>query len=1776
LEPLAPSSDPATAAVVTDATSELHTLDPQEHQRLARFCSLASCLLAIVRGFCSCVQPADRAAIASMARRLLQLLLAVQRRASGGLPAAGDSSDGSRVELAYRAVQLALLAVAAAAEAGMEEESEGGGLSAAAKAALEAAAACLRMDSLPRWHAAQLLHAVSAVVRTSALPGPAAAALQQPLVDAWPSLVAALARLRVSPHADVVAAAAGALLAALRQGEGTPAGSVAAGQLVREFEQLQEQLESASAISDDQGDSSSSEDMAEEEDEQPATAAGGGSGSTHTPPTGSQPQRVTAFNLALLQAWVEAGAAPPPAALLGASTSTTLLRSAAGADTKAAAVAPHDADLALICVRLLAALLRRACVAAKAGAGDDDGALQLLQAAGDGLHLAFNTAAHPAPLRQGALQAAMAAARAAPDGPLRLAAAARVAAMAGQAAASPDAPLRMAAVSAAGTAAQALLQTTRAGGDASARSAVLGVASWLVALASDLEPAVAAAAQRAVGSLALPIYLLAAAADGSYGVEQESPPHEVPAITVACDPLAPAGREAIALQRQLRGFRPGQLAAVFEDVLQASPSLNLLTKQPAVGADGAWLAGPQLLQLARELPVLPAASTEAADGTAGGAAPKPDQQHQQPPPRGAGHHRAPALDPDRMTSCSEAAWYLAQEAARHCISARMKTHLGGPTQSFAALEKLLQGALARLQAAAGGGDGMAAAEAPQLRQRHGAGHLLDFVFALEAGIHSAAEGCQERAAPLQGVMAFFVANKRVCAEWYSRCRELLMQLANAAGCPHHALHHGAARLADVRAQLRALMAADVAYKQQQQAATTVAGAAAAEAAAVTPSGRGGGRGGRGRGGRAGGRLKGRGEAAAAAAAAGGGDADGAAASTAAAAAMSGLSLTTGSSRAPRESLSGASRPPAAPLLTPEAHRAQHDAALHRLTPAAADALAGCAAALVALADPDGVRGLRDWAADELAPLWKREAQRLEFADEADDNEDTGSGSVGGVVALTWLRGLEAQAAGRLEEAARLIGGFLSRSAAGSAVSDQVQGLLLEHLARCYAGLADWEALGGLERNLRRRVGNAEEDARQAAAVSSAAAAAAGDPQEPAGAAAASKAASQARSAAAAAAKAAGFLASLQRAEASALSSWTFAGGDEAGGGSGGGGGSTPLAAAVASSAATITACLSAMTQQRQGQQPGLLQACGQHAAALAEWCGASGWLGTQMLMPQLQQLSALQLLPLMIDSSQPAAAAAATAAALAAGALPGGHSAAGPSEWPAVLSDDGSLGGGSGGCLGLRDLTPLLQLLTAGAVQQRDAGGAVWAPVLSGLQLQTALAAARTGSTNLLERVLGSAAGWQSGGQQWVQLVGSRLRLQVEGDASALAEAVRQHLSVLGGLPEADDGSPADQQSRMLVLMSLSAVLKQALRSSDRTAAATAASAAAAAFGGGLQDTYTRACEQLSARGLIGFSGMETSLEFPEASLPLAACYAASIQCAPHQPGPWKALGDLAYSLACDQQEAASAAPDGGAADGTARKARRAWAIAAEAYCRQLAAAVAAKRLASPEAALGTLLRLLRLVLRRGTDLAAPLRASLGLCPAAAWQPLAPQLLAALSHAVPATRELAALLLRGVAAAAPCSVLYPCVAELRAAADRGAPVAPELDGVLGVLRRHDARLLPDTTALVEGLERLTVTPAERWSGLLAELEVRFGLAGFLWLWFWVHGHHWIDNRVPVFSPPYLLLTTHGSPPLAANSSTSRGSCWPSAPTRRASRPAAASRPPSAGRCWPAGGLHACI
>jgi hypothetical protein len=94
--------------------------------------------------------------------------------------------------------------------------------------------------------------------------------------------------------------------------------------------------------------------------------------------------------------------------------------------------------------------------------------------------------------------------------------------------------------------------------------------------------------------------------------------------------------------------------------------------------------------------------------------------------------------------------------------------------------------------------------------------VLEFLLALEQGISAAAEGALQRRDPPRAALAFFAANRRVCEEWFGRCRDLLLQVAAGAGCHHAAVHHGLQRLAALRAQAKALGAAAELQRQRER------------------------------------------------------------------------------------------------------------------------------------------------------------------------------------------------------------------------------------------------------------------------------------------------------------------------------------------------------------------------------------------------------------------------------------------------------------------------------------------------------------------------------------------------------------------------------------------------------------------------------------------------------------------------------------------------------------------------------------------------------------------------------------------------------------------------------------------------------------------------------------------------------------------------------------------------------------------------------------------------
>lgn len=122
---------------------------------------------------------------------------------------------------------------------------------------------------------------------------------------------------------------------------------------------------------------------------------------------------------------------------------------------------------------------------------------------------------------------------------------------------------------------------------------------------------------------------------------------------------------------------------------------------------------------------------------------------------------------------SQAAWWAVQEAGKHCVASRLRTHWGGPAQTLAALERALQAAAGQLQLEAPPAEDQGArpesgAAAGHSEQRQAAALLLLFAHALEQGVTAAASGSgASRAAAPQPAVAFFAANAKV--GWFGAC-----------------------------------------------------------------------------------------------------------------------------------------------------------------------------------------------------------------------------------------------------------------------------------------------------------------------------------------------------------------------------------------------------------------------------------------------------------------------------------------------------------------------------------------------------------------------------------------------------------------------------------------------------------------------------------------------------------------------------------------------------------------------------------------------------------------------------------------------------------------------------------------------------------------------------------------------------------------------------------------------------------------------------------------------
>ncbi|CAA2970673.1 serine threonine- kinase SMG1-like [Olea europaea subsp. europaea] len=143
------------------------------------------------------------------------------------------------------------------------------------------------------------------------------------------------------------------------------------------------------------------------------------------------------------------------------------------------------------------------------------------------------------------------------------------------------------------------------------------------------------------------------------------------------------------------------------------------------------------------------------------------------------------------------AWWAIHEAARFCINTRLRTNLGGPTQTFAALERMLVDIAHVLQLNEDQNDGnlnVIGSYAHLLPMRL----LLEFVEALKKNVYNAYEGSAVLQCASRQSSLFFRANKRVCEEWFSRICDPMMNAGLALQSHDATIHYCTSRLQDLR------------------------------------------------------------------------------------------------------------------------------------------------------------------------------------------------------------------------------------------------------------------------------------------------------------------------------------------------------------------------------------------------------------------------------------------------------------------------------------------------------------------------------------------------------------------------------------------------------------------------------------------------------------------------------------------------------------------------------------------------------------------------------------------------------------------------------------------------------------------------------------------------------------------------------------------------------------------------------------------------------------------
>eukprot|EP00026_Physarum_polycephalum_P000029 Phypoly_transcript_00029.p1 GENE.Phypoly_transcript_00029~~Phypoly_transcript_00029.p1 ORF type:complete len:2984 (-),score=506.25 Phypoly_transcript_00029:303-8192(-) len=162
---------------------------------------------------------------------------------------------------------------------------------------------------------------------------------------------------------------------------------------------------------------------------------------------------------------------------------------------------------------------------------------------------------------------------------------------------------------------------------------------------------------------------------------------------------------------------------------------------------------------------------------------------------------------DYNTTDDDAGYWAMWECARFCVHTRLRTPLGDPVRTFESFERMLvlTSAMVSNQSIPVTTLAMnspAASSPPALmHHQYPLKLLLLFAESLEKQIFNAYEGTLELSAPSKPSAAFFRANRKVCDDWFSRIRQVLLRTSVLSGSASDIVRHASARIQDIRATL---------------------------------------------------------------------------------------------------------------------------------------------------------------------------------------------------------------------------------------------------------------------------------------------------------------------------------------------------------------------------------------------------------------------------------------------------------------------------------------------------------------------------------------------------------------------------------------------------------------------------------------------------------------------------------------------------------------------------------------------------------------------------------------------------------------------------------------------------------------------------------------------------------------------------------------------------------------------------------------------------------------